>query len=98
MRSRRSHGAYAAATPSGETARPRTRMRAPAGPLTAAPPTIGLMPTTGAAVAESASTIPGTARIGPTDVTGLDGHTTTTSAAPIASTTPGAGRALVAPS
>jgi len=73
-------------------------MRAAAGPLTAAPPTIGLTATTGAAVARSASTMPGTARIGPTEVTGFDGQTTMTSAARIDSTTPGAGRALDAPS
>src|SRR2546430_838012 len=98
IRSRRSQGAQASATPSGETARPRTRMRAPAGPLTAAPPTIGLTPTTGAVVERSASTMPGTARIGPMEVTGLEGQTMTTSAVWIDSTTPGAGPALGAPS
>src|SRR5262245_39447112 len=96
--SRCSQGAYAWATPSGETASPRARIRAAAGPLTAAPPMIGLTATTGAAVERSASTMPGTARIGPTDVTGFEGQTTMTSAARIDSTTPGAGRALDAPS
>ena len=35
-----------------------------AGPRTAAPPTIGLIATTGAAAASIASRMPGTARIG----------------------------------
>src|SRR5258705_12137028 len=82
--------------PGGEPGSPRVRMSAAAGPLTAAPPTIGLTATTGAAVAASASTIPGTARIGPTDVTGLDGHTTTSSAPRLASTTSRAARAAAA--
>src|SRR4030095_11123065 len=69
-------------------ASPRAGRGAPAGPLTAAPPTIGLTATTGARVERSASTIPGTARIGPTDVTGLDGHKATTSAARSASPAP----------
>src|SRR5258706_175792 len=43
-------------------------MSAAAGPLTAAPPTIGLTPTTGADVAPSASAMPVTERIGPIDV------------------------------
>src|SRR5262249_32680071 len=90
---RRSHGAYARALPSGETGRPRVRLSA-----AAAPPTIGLTATTGAGVAASASAIPGTARIGPTDVMGFDGHTTISSAPRIASTTPGAGLAAGAPS
>ena len=73
-------------------------MSRPAGPLTGAPPMIGLTPTTGADVDASASAMPVTARIGPTEVTGLDGHTTTRSAPRIASRTPGAGRAAGAPS
>ena len=72
-------------------------MRRPAGPLTGAPPTIGLTPTTRRARRASASTMPGTARIGPTEVTGFDGHTTTRSASASASSTPGAGRAPAAP-
>src|SRR5438046_7497106 len=72
-------------------------MSAPAGPLTGAPPTIGLTPTTRALVPASASATPGTARIGPTDVTGFDGQIITTSASRIASSTPGAGRARSAP-
>src|SRR5437868_4837509 len=94
----RSHGAYARAIPSGETGNPRARISAPAGPLTAAPPTIGLTPMTGPRVAASASAIAGTAMIGPIDVMGFEGQTTTRSASPIASTTPGADRARSAPS
>jgi hypothetical protein len=71
-------------------------MSVPAGPLTAALPMIGLTPTT-VRLARSASTTPGTARMGPTDVTGFDGHTRTASASRMASTTPGAGRARSAP-
>src|SRR6267142_2028323 len=91
--SARSHGAYARVTPRGETGSPRARRRAPAGPLTAAPPTMGLTPTTDARVAPRAPATPGTARIGPTEVTGLEGQTTTRSASWIAASTPGAGRA-----
>ena len=60
-------------------------------PRTGAPPITGLMPTTGAAVARSASRTPGIARIVPTETTGFDGGTTTTSASAIAARTPGAG-------
>ena len=42
--------------------------------------------------------MPGTARIGPIEMTGFDGHSTIASAASIASSTPGAGRDSVAPS
>src|SRR5262249_2938065 len=93
-----SHGAYARAIPPGETGRLRARINAAAGPLTAAPATIGLTPITRPRVEASASAMPGTATIGPIDVTGFDGHTTTTSASRIASSTPGAGRARAAPS
>src|SRR2546425_723231 len=88
---------YAWATPSDETGSPRARISAPAGPLTGASPTMGLTPMTGARVACRAATRPGTARMGPIDVTGFDGQTTTTSASAIASTTPGAGVASLAP-
>src|SRR2546425_8969989 len=88
-----SHGAYAAATPTAETVRPRARMSSPAGPLTAAPPTIGLTATTRARAAASASAMPGTASTGPTDVTGVEGPTTTSSASRVGAGTPGAGRA-----
>ncbi len=46
---------------------------APAGPVTASPPTIGLTAAIGAFVGRKASRIPGTARIGPMLVTGLLG-------------------------
>ena len=72
-------------------------MSRPAGPDTASPPTMGLTAIVAARVASSASTRPGTARIGPIDVIGFDGHTMTASAAAIASSTPGAGRAAAAP-
>src|SRR5712691_2736488 len=88
---------YAWTTPRGEMGRPRARISAPAGPLTGASPTIGLTPMTGARVSPSAATIPGTAKMGPMDVTGFDGQTTTRSAPAIASRTPGAGRASAAP-
>ncbi len=42
--------------------------------------------------------MPGTARIGPIEMTGLLGHTSTVSASAMASSTPGAGRASAAPS
>src|SRR3989442_561441 len=98
MSSARGHGGYARAAPGGETGSPRARSRARAAPLTAAPPTMGLTPTTDARVAPRASATPGTARIEPTEVTGLEGQTTTRSASRIASSTPGAGRARSAPS
>src|SRR5437879_7848371 len=91
MSSARSHGAYARATPRGETGSPRARSRAPAGPLTAAPPTMGLTPTTDARVAPRASATPGTARIGPTEVTGLEGQKTTRWAGRIDDSAKGAG-------
>ena len=50
-----------------------------------------------AVVSASARATPGTARMGPIDVTGLDGHTKTACAAWIASSTPGAGTAASAP-
>ena len=72
-------------------------MSRPAGPETASPPTMGLMATVVAAVWASASGTPGTARIGPMEVMGLEGHTITLRAARIASSTPGAGSAASAP-
>ena len=54
-------------------------------------------PTTGAAVARSASRTPGTPRIVPTETTGFDGGTSTTSASAIASSTPGPGVASAIP-
>src|SRR3954451_22490180 len=57
-------------------------------PATGAPPTIGLTPVTTARQAETASRMPGTARIGPIETTGLDGQIIMTSAPAIASATP----------
>ena len=62
-------------------------------PSTGAPPRMPAKPTTGAGLARRASRIPGTARIGPIETTGLLGATRIRSAAAIASATPGAGRA-----
>ena len=66
-------------------------------PRTWLPPTIGERPTTGALVARSASRSPGTPRIVPTETTGFDGGSSTTSASAIASRTPGPGCGLVEP-
>ena len=77
---------------------PRRRSRSSiwwAIPRTWVSPTMGERPTTGAAVAVSASRMPGTPRIVPTETTGLDGGRMTRSASAIASSTPGAGRRLV---
>src|SRR3984957_7296813 len=65
-------------------------------PRTGAPPMIGDTPTT--VLARTASAIAGTARMAPMLTTGLEGGNRTTSAAAIASSTPGAGRARAAPS
>ena len=64
-------------------------------PRTGAPPMIGETPTT--VLARTAPAIPGTARMAPTLTTGLDGGSSTQSAAAIASSTPGAGAAVSAP-
>ena len=66
-----------------------------AGPFTGRPAMIGLTPTTRSRRATSASRTPGTARIGPIEITGLLGHTSTVSASAIASSTPGRGRGVV---
>ncbi len=60
-----SQRAYACATPAADTGRPDAAMSFPAGPETASLPTIGLMATVVAAVRARASSMPGTARIGP---------------------------------
>ena len=52
-------------------------MNASVGPLSTCPPTSGETATTGAGQPRSASRIPGTARIGPIEITGLDGPTIT---------------------
>ncbi|CAM5732030.1 hypothetical protein SALBM311S_01588 [Streptomyces alboniger] len=66
-------------------------------PRTGASPTMGERPTTGTPASAIASRIPGTARMVPTETTGLDGGNSTTSASAIASSTPGAGLACSAP-
>ena len=55
---------------------PSPRSSRSAGPFTGAPPTIGEIATTGAPLARSASRMPGTARIGPIETTGLLGQST----------------------
>ena len=72
-------------------------MSRPAGPDTASPPMMGLTATMVASVASSACAMPGTARMGPMEVMGLEGQTMTVSAAVMAATTPGAGAAAGAP-
>ena len=54
-------------------------------------------PTTGAFVAVNASRMPGTPRIVPTETTGFEGGTSTTSASVMASSTPGPGWASSMP-
>ena len=75
---------YAWATPAIVLGQPFIFISAPAGPETAAPPTIGLTAATGAFALRKASRIPGTARIGPMLVTGLLGAKTIASADAIA--------------
>ncbi len=58
---------------------------------------IGDRPTTGAGAAATAARMPGTVRIVPMLTTGLDGGSRITSAAAIASSTPGPGFAPSAP-
>jgi hypothetical protein len=84
-------------TPGNRNGEPCAAIRAPAGPVTAAPPTIGLTAAMRARLSRSASRIPGTARIGAMLVTGLLGASSTRSAERIASVTPGAGSASEAP-
>ena len=66
-------------------------------PRTGAPPMMGETPTTGPAAARSASRMPGMARIGAIETTGLLGASSTASALVRASVTPGAGFAESAP-
>ena len=70
---------------------PACSQNAAVGPLSTSPPTKGLTATTGAEVATSASCIPGSARIGPMEITGFEGPITTASAEAIASSTSGVG-------
>ncbi len=71
---------------------------ASAGPLTARPPISGLTATHGAVRDSSAARMPGTARIGPIEITGLDGPITMASAASSASSTSGVALAAAIPS
>ena len=73
------------------------RRHASAMPRTGAPAMIGETPTTGADAVDKASRMPGTDRMVPMLTTGLDGGSSTTSAAASASITPGAGLAVSAP-
>ena len=73
-------------------------MQAAVGPLSTAPPTIGLTATTGAGACASASVIPGIARIGPIEITGLDGPTMMARAVARAARTSRVGAAAPAPS
>ena len=86
------------ATPTHDGSSPRSANSRSAGPFTAAPAISGLTATTRSRAATSASRTPGTARIGPIESTGLAGQITIVSAPSIASSTPGAGRAVSAPS
>ena len=62
-------------------------MNAPVGPLSTSPPTSGETATTGAGEATSASRRPGTASIGPIEITGFDGPITIARADASASST-----------
>jgi hypothetical protein len=90
-------GGPARATATAWVATPIAVRQASAMPRTGAPPTMGETPTTGAAVARSASRTPATCRIVPTETTGFDGGSSTTSASEIASSTPGPGFATSTP-
>ena len=81
----------------GDRGNPWAAIRISAGPETAFVPMMGLIATTGALVCFKASTMPGTARIGPMLVTGLLGARSTTVAERMASMTPGAGSDLSTP-
>ena len=85
--------AYQRATPTTDDSYPSSASMRSAGPLRAAPATIGDTATICPRRAASASLIPGTASSGAIDTTGLDGQTTMEVAAAMASSTPGAGRA-----
>ena len=65
------------------------------GPLSTSPPTIGLTATTGAAAPVSASRMPGTARIGAIEASGLDGPITIARAPAIAASTCSLGSRLL---
>ena len=73
-------------------------MNAAVGPLSTSPPTSGETATTGAGAAASASRSPGTASIGPIEITGFDGPITIARADASASSTSGVTVASAAPS
>ena len=87
-----------AATPAGEASCPSDSSIAAAGPRSALPATIGLTATQVAVRAASCSRTAGTARIGAIEISGFDGAITIARASRSASVTPGAGRAVSAPS
>ena len=68
------------------------------GPLTTSPATNGLTATTGASAPAIASRIPGTARIGPIEITGFEGPMTIASAAASAASASGVAVAASIPS
>ena len=76
---------------------PACSQNASVGPFSERPPTNGLTTTTGAAAARSASRIPGSASIGPIEITGLDGPITIASAPAIACSTASDGGAWSTP-
>ena len=86
------------ATPGADACPPSSTRSRSAGPFKAAPATIGDTATTESRRALNTLATPGTARIGPIDTTGFEGATTTISAEPRESSTPGAGLAVSAPS
>ncbi len=90
--------AYARATPTQLTSIPSGPIKRSAGPFTGAPAMIGLTPTTRSRRRASTSRTPGTARIGPIEITGFDGQMRMVSAASSAASTPGAGCAVAIPS
>ena len=83
--------------PRADTSAPQAGSSLSAMPLTGAPPTIGVTATTRQGAASTAARIPGTARMGAIDTTGLDGQIRTPLAVARASVTPGAGRASSTP-
>src|SRR5262245_40227445 len=89
---------YHDATPAALTGTPSSASIRSAGPFSARPPTMGDTATTDSRRAVSPSRTPARARSGPMDTTGFDGAITTTSADAIASSTPGAARAVSMPS
>ena len=72
---------------------PAHSRHAAVGPFSTRPATSGLTATTGAGLATIASRTPGTARIGPIEMTGFDGPITIARARSIASSTSAVGRA-----